>query len=345
MQTHGFCCDSFTILQRPSDIRRDSAVVLRHIDSTVILLLLNFLEQAMPGRIEKWNRLQDATDNFLALALPGLMAALDFDVLEEDEVMKRTSLALQVLSMGLLSYTRGHASPIEPFFLDTVIHNVVFLGSRHIHRWSAAPQISARLTGLTCMSRLTGGSVLTFGSHGGHTHTPPLDLTAYPADVIDTWGPARLVKGKDWSDPNRVLSIEIGDGILSLSSKSASALHWQELSSNEGSMDALVDRGTFSLYDERRIGLVDINGACPLAQPGNQENAVHACSEYLHPLGTTRSGWYPKSFQTGLTAGKHLTVNVGVGFEKRDGRTVKTVMLGKFGNPKPESCLGYLEAY
>lgn len=214
MHTHGVCCDYFTILQRPSDIRTDSTVVLRHIDLTVILPLLIFLEQAMPGRIAQLNRLQNATDSFLALALPGLMAPLNFDV-PETEVMNRISLALQALSVGLMSYIRGHAGPIEPFFLDTVIHNIVFLASGHIHRRSAEPQISANLADLTCMSRLTGGSVLTFGSLDEHVQALPFDLAATPEDVIDTWGPARLVMGKDWTGPDKVLSIEIGDGILS----------------------------------------------------------------------------------------------------------------------------------
>jgi hypothetical protein len=111
---------------------------------------------------------------------------------ERTRVLHYAALALQILSVGIMSYANGHVGPIHPFFLMAPLHRIVLSGNQSDWRY---PRLSAELVGLMCMSGLVRSPVLAFrvfedAIDPDITTKGPADLWATPKDVIGTWGPA-----------------------------------------------------------------------------------------------------------------------------------------------------------
>lgn len=354
LQHHHLCCDAFTVLTWTHTESAERVVNLHHISAKSILPLLDLLDQAIPGTMDI-RELCRTAETFLYNFMPGeqeIFAQPDDTSERPPQAYHLASLALQMLSIGLLSYSHAHTGPLRPSFLTIGVQNVTLFGSHPLNNDSRdvkCIQITGRLVNLTCMSGLAAGPVLAFQfDKTPATSARPegyFDVIARPTDVLDTWGPALLVVGSNDVSTRDVLAVQIGGGILSRPQKSPNTLHWQCFQQDQDSMSLLPGSRSFPLDARIRIGAISANTQCPLQRPDAQDTFMKACDDHLHNLGTSRPYWCHKTSQLALSCGKYVVVQAAAGWEKRDGVTVKTHLIQSVEGVQPSLCSDSLEAY
>ncbi|KAM0723249.1 hypothetical protein Q7P37_001450 [Cladosporium fusiforme] len=340
LQNFPLCCDSFTVLVAPFGGSLLSPLIrLSRIGFGECVRLLNCVREVSLGGLEAI--LEDLRAASLDLLL-SFLRGVDPNIFKIDgeisALLHQVALALQMMSIGLLSYINAHSGPIRPRFLGTPVHRVVFLG---IGSASNGTRVAAGLANLTCMKGLTRSQVFAFGEVNEHA----VDLLATPTDVVDTWGPARLIRNANHPPNQEVLGIEIGEGLLARSPERGYMLHWKEFAQSEELMRSVTTGKGFDLDSHILMGAISVNDACPLRLPDNEKSATSTFTGDLYKVGTVAPGWYQKSFQIGLAAGKYTTVSVGASFEKRDGVTMKKRILRDLRGSTPQVCLEDLEAF
>jgi len=124
------------------------------------------------------------------------------------------SLAIQCLCVGFLSYTQAHIGNVQPFFLDSPLSRITLLGMET--STNARPYITVRLAKLRCLAGMTRNPVLVFDtrrpSDGNYDPGQDFDVRASPEDLLDTWGPGRLVFAE--GSPRTPVAVEIGGGYI-----------------------------------------------------------------------------------------------------------------------------------
>lgn len=354
LQHHGICCSSFTVLSWSYADNLDPVLDLRRIDAKVMLAVLDTLGEPPQGGFTQLQHLSQAAQDIINEVVMGQSHTTSHDRLSgdwEQEVLHQASLALQILSLGLLSFSYAHAGAVNPFFLQHEVQKLILLGSEPVNTKledSQRPRITAELANLTCMNGLVQKPVLTFRSSDpvdDSRSQGAYDLLASPADVIDTWGPALLISDTDSIHADGVLGIEIGGGLLSHSEDSTNELHWQELSRNHDLSSFLATAQPFSLHTKQRIGAIRVNDSCPLRGSGKREDVKRACNGYLHELGTSGPSWRLKTAQIGSQMGQYALLTAGLEFERLEGLTIKGKMIRGLKSVHPHIHLSELEAH
>lgn len=158
-QDAGLCCSSFTVLtySHSSQDGPNPRVRLVSIEFSDIEKLLEDLD-------ELWEKdISDLPGDWFTATIEPLLERVFPDAPCPRHArlspLHMTSLVLQFLCVGLLSYKQAHAGPIRPFFLDTPVREL------HLICWakskdSGLPSIFARLEELSCLSSVVKGPVL-----------------------------------------------------------------------------------------------------------------------------------------------------------------------------------------
>jgi hypothetical protein len=223
-QDAGCCCDSFTILTATEN-RHDNSrfqIRLRRIALSSIAQFLR-LCQDVCANLEADNKdlahpqlmdLSGCSSSLLSIVLPN--ADLGTPQARADPTwtaLHLASLAIQVLCVGLLSYSQAHIGGVRPFFLDTAVREMLLLGLE------AAPGsnvcVRAHLAHLTCLAGMTKDQVMVFCSPTASDHldsASKFDICASLEDILDTWGPGQLICRRGFMDSP--VAIKLGDGFI-----------------------------------------------------------------------------------------------------------------------------------
>ena len=242
VQEAGLCCSSFTILS----LREDDAMAItpachaevRRIGFDIIEELLAELDD--PHGTRQLRKVQTMRLKPLSLQI---LALFNIEIRETALIrydqMQLCSLAIQVLSLGFLSYCQAHIGPIQPTFLGTPLKQITLLGAGRLG--SSSIHIIAELTNLSCMSGMTRGPVLTFRAKQPLSRFSPsvnlhrYDVLACAEDLLDTWGPGQLVKREE-SRANLYSALRIGGGVICAADDTGDKWHW----SLRAPLDALI---------------------------------------------------------------------------------------------------------
>ena len=237
-----------------------------------------------------------------------------------------SSLATQLLGLGLVLYTQGHLGPLSSYFLKQSLTEINLLGTGDDSLY-----IKASLRELTCLGEMVGGSVFVFqvvypSTTSMASQTLPyaaVDIRCRGVDLIDTWGPGLFISEVGAPYCFRLYAIEIGGGSIKAigsggtnHSPPKTLFHW---SSRFHSYNEMRTLPTFSSWDEILIGAVSIQNACPLDPERCRKNS----QAFLCNLGTRSDYWELAERQFAFQAGYYTVLQVGNIYARKLGRTVK----------------------
>ncbi|KAK3370543.1 hypothetical protein B0H63DRAFT_552590 [Podospora didyma] len=240
VQAASLCCNSLTMLLQSKE--PGALVEMRRIYFSSINNLLHLLA----GKSGSWEtppyKLPQRESFLLLEILSEILVPLfdpdDFPKIFADSapaVLHYSALGVQMFCLAFLSYIQGHTRPLQPFFLDTAVDNIVLCGiePRLADRYGA---VEAQFKSLSCVGDMLGGPVLCFSLilPGTFQHKRAVDssvrydLLASTEDMIDTLGPGNLMLSKQGPD---ILGIHLGGGVISVdtsgeNSSSPPLCHW-----------------------------------------------------------------------------------------------------------------------
>ena len=227
------------------------------------------------------------------------------------------SLTVQLVCLGFLSYSQAHVGPIRPFFLDTSLKKIQFLGMQTTE--DKYDRIEATLSSLTCVDGLVQGPVLTFNLVPSRilsqsTSRPPAcDLLTNSLDLLDTWGPGQFVFHQR---PNKFPSaIKVGGGFVFATDSKNNRFHW----GREATLQQL-QQGTLNPLTKILIGTpVTVNKSCTIDEDQCWMNSTTS----LEPLGPYGSHWEFDEKQFGAQAGNYVVFQAIAGSHKLPAQTLK----------------------
>ncbi|KAJ8604140.1 hypothetical protein MRB53_041938 [Persea americana] len=305
LQKNGACCTSFTILRKRLNLLEMSQCRIETIPSIV-----EVLDTEKQGQLHTDDDTQD-------LLFP---------------VLHQLAITLQVLCLGFLSYSRGHAGRINPFFVAHGIDEFVLCGLKEQND-RVETRVKAELLHMTCMGDLLDRPVLVFhptSKLDSKNSLRRFDLLASVEDVIDAWGPALLQTTPDLLQQDLICSAKLQGGLLRVSSSSPETLHWE--SSSETLVPEFDDVASakFSLRTKYVMGTLSDNENCPLQERLAQETSWAAEFDSFQILGTRPEIWHQSSRTVSMTAGQYVQVGVGALFTRLDETTTKDAILTAF---------------
>ncbi|KAK4194662.1 hypothetical protein QBC40DRAFT_353104 [Triangularia verruculosa] len=327
VQRAGLCCNSFTMLYKPGG-GDQSVIAMKKIHFASIESLYLSLDSI--GSFETL-KLQRGECHTLATALSDILQPFvgseNWQQADSStELLHYTALATQALCLAFISYSQGHAGVLELFFLDAPVRKVTLcgasLGVADIHG-----AIEAQLSNLSCVGDMLDSPVMCFTwvppgtiPHG-HVTNPLLryDLLASAEDLIDTWGPGKLLLA---ANGPQILGIHLGGGLISspiIEHNDFSNFHWCPY----GSFKHDTNLREFHPRELIQVAtMVTVNCECI-----RDENEWWDKSrESFHDLGTRVSHWAQAERQVGSQVGVSnapVLFQANVTWRKFPGRTLK----------------------
>jgi hypothetical protein len=125
-QKSGICCSTFTILHW-----NDTSVEIYEIQVAIVLHLALLIGQTTADAVGA-QRLGDFANKILEMFDPRSTRSGEAETTDIGSLlmiaMHRASVALQLLCLGFLSYSRGHAGELRPFFWEHSVHKFQLCG-------------------------------------------------------------------------------------------------------------------------------------------------------------------------------------------------------------------------
>lgn len=336
LQTNGLCCDSFTILKI---CPFDPSIQTPFIEVVPVnFRLIENLKQAVlaVGDAEHDDMVFAASKAILQLVIPQMAELATLNDIRSP--FAYCALAAQFVSLGLLSYVQAHVGPLQPFFLDTPVHNITLLG---LPGETIFPYLEAKLLGLTCLGNMTRGPVLAFDANPGPLEDSLLDrprnqqvaasydVLGRAEDILDTWGPGNLVFLEDTAGPP--VAIKIGDGFI-YADNTSGKFHWaREL--KDSAQTRAIDLSRSLLIGT----LVVPNAECQLSEADCRMVSAGA----LEYLGASRSSWNRSQRQIAFQGGQYIVGQATETWNKQKGIPVKDVALSNLQH----GLIQYLDEY
>ncbi|KAH7308500.1 hypothetical protein B0I35DRAFT_442073 [Stachybotrys elegans] len=309
VQDAGLCCDSFTILKIARPATDIPELQLSRIKFGLVEIILSALRVINISREGS-----EYEQNMTLLKTASLQIIKHFVEINTDyepHVLDLTSLAVQLLCIGFLSYTQAHVGVLQPFFLDSPLQRIVLQGTKSMPDDFC---VTATLVELSCLSGMCQGPVLAFCSLSyGSRMKWKYDIRASLINVLDTWGPGEVVTR---STNRRIpLAIRIGGGYIRPLG-AGDKYHW------DLSINITADSPPLDMNGEVLIGqLVTVNSLCILDEARSWE----ASSGIFEELGTYDSYSELAERQFGLQGGPdYLAMTTHMTWAKRRGKTVKS---------------------
>lgn len=302
LQSAGFCCNSFTLLmasehEQQARLNRFNFNCINEFATTLRdLWIMGYggEERGPEGLPRILNSLRSQSQRVLS----GKLSVRGDHQFKSRliETLHLTSLSIQVLSIGLLSYFQAHIGEIRPFFLDFSLRKLLLLGLKSpLDGEKSNVGISVCLTPLTCLNDMIRGEVMVF--HGpAFTDLPGgrFDVCAKPEDILDTWGPGHFVCQR--REQNVPVAIKIGGGFIFPSRQNENGLeyHWANSLSLSATPPAL------ELQREITIGtIIHTNGNCS----NDEERCWQAAGSSMNMLGTYKSYMFTSGREFGIQGG------------------------------------------
>ncbi|KAK3626799.1 hypothetical protein LTR56_019617 [Elasticomyces elasticus] len=313
------CCDAFTVLVTPDSLEGEKSkfAELRLVPVVLAMEFLRRLKAAsLDGKADKADllaRCDSSAQDILGTVEPPYSLVA---------VYHRCALAVQFLTIGLVSYCQAHVAGLEMFFLEQKLTSVQLGGvSRPSHHGQSPKTIHLSMQRLTCLDGMLGSPVMVFTrSDRLASLSERLDVKASAEALLDTWGPGGMVM-EDQGDYKVVAMSTLRGGNI-YSTDGRYLLHW---SSNEQEGVNTIESG----FDPRRkylIGaVVEVNPACSCTE---QECLAKGQSHYL-PLGTMPSHMRQHGIEYGLAGGQYAMITLNNVLEKVPGVSLKEVVLDR----------------
>lgn len=315
LQGHGLCCNSYTVLVAKEE---DAVVEVM----SVSLSLVKRLQTAgaashhclQTNRTSQFEDIYGASLAVLSLVCPADQLSLLANNSEDTTgaILQLFGLSVQFLCLGMLSYSQAHTGGLNPFFLDRRLTEICLHGISGI---SPGLCLVMKLHELNCMGQMLGDRVMgfTWNKKGPEKH----NLLVHPEDLLDTWGPGRLIT-KGLSTEQQLYGIAVGNGLIQRHSATSELLHWENDSSFQ---DYTLSEYTFSGRKKVMIGgRTTINMACPTSQTPLIINP----SDPHDFLGATRDRWAVIQRQLGGQVGANYgLITANLTWSKIDGVTLK----------------------
>ncbi|KAJ5460987.1 uncharacterized protein N7458_002539 [Penicillium daleae] len=336
VQSHGLCCDSFTVLTSKNQNHKEAATLTAEVTPVDFQLVLNLAEALKsPPELPTVDKLLAASRailNIVCPTLPELRGGSDIQY-----CLHLCALTVQFLCLGFLSYTQAHIGPLQPFFLEKPLIQVKLLGLR---REEGFPCLIAKLVELTCLGKMTRRPVLIFqaGKHIAQHQTSErpqdrqniqkYDVFGRAEYIMDTWGPGNLIFPRK---PSRLpIAIKLGDGFLF--GIEHEKCHWVR------GMKDMMNASAMDLQRPLLIGvLVEVNNMCQL----DEAQCRRISSSAFEHLGTFRSSWKKAHRTGGMTGGQYVSAQYSVGWDKKDGIPIKDTALANLD----EDLIQYMDDY
>ncbi|KAK4501154.1 hypothetical protein PRZ48_006960 [Zasmidium cellare] len=311
VQENKACCDRFTVLVEELQL---SAITLRAIRISDIMNFSAALQRVDKGHFAALPECQQTARKLLDHPALIYASAAKHDTLG---ALHECSLAVQFLSLGLVSYCQAHTAKFDFFFLEQRLQCIRLLGSGS--RTTSAATISVVPRCFACLDDMTRGPVIVFAPTSSAAQYIPqrLDLIATPEGLLDTWGPGEMVKAPG-ANTQHVRALTVQGGIILRITEHR--FHWQHL--ENGTIPTLGD--TFSMYEPVRVGAdLDVNLTCT-----RHENSwLQLCRYNVRPLGTSATRMRQKGLEYGVQAGQFGMATFNPVMEKVPGNSLKKVML------------------
>lgn len=251
LQQSGFCCNQFTAL---TTSQNDSAQSVIRMNTISFHRVLELAENIMALRDGGFNdsvisrcasTSTDILKSFFDTALP-VPSTIDLK-------LHYCSLAVQLLSLSLVLYSRAHIGGFHPVYLTKPLNRVVLRGSSPNRL-----QIAAEQHKLSCMGNMVGDDVFAFRLISKTAPIEeiksPLHLSATCEEIVDSWGPGSLlfIDSKEPSE-DKLFGLVIRGGIIQQHGRLGNGdtlFHWgEELISTDP-----VSAAVFSYRDKIIIG-------------------------------------------------------------------------------------------
>lgn len=239
-----------------------------------------------------------------------------------DASLHSLSLAVQFISLGLLSYNQGHVGPIQPFFLDTPQHKILLAGSKLCEHNPTG--ITAELTDLTCIGDMVGGPVLSFkiaqlSMDGSYLQDErKFDIMATAEDLLDTWGPGSFIVDRNTSASP--CALKICGGIIYTPRENALKYHWSATAQYEHLYPAYMN-------PRRKIcigSLATVNSYCNISEQECWERSSRA----FENLGVHDDYWIHDESQARFQSGNYVLLQANITSHRLSGKTLKKSILG-----------------
>jgi hypothetical protein len=345
LQETGICCDTFTVLvlRARQQLSGVPCVELCHIDISLI--------ENLSSALQLWRKYVNDADKDGYLRSCGVIAKTIISKISEEYSgnpdlsnpitwLNECALAVQIVAVGILSYSQGHTGSLHPEFLVDPLMELHLLGN---DARATRAHIMVKLVDLTCIGDMLQKPVLVFRTVNVgnplsiyNVGNPSFglsnvdderkyDLFASPEDIADTWGPTRFVVDITTTaelapkyDSINIWAIEVGGGTIAHMNPVSQKLHWSKDSRYRFS-------STFDSRERILIGGVIVNDKCPLNEAESWRHP--ATNVYLRHLGTHQGGWELQEKQVGLQGGQYAVLAFNAIYVKQYGVTLKQQQL------------------
>ena len=348
LQKERLCCSSFTMMCFVSPFKH---VELKHIDFVVAVKL----QKSLRSLLENWitidrilwlRRSKGCAEDIIAIVgscdTVNRVLATQVDVTFTSTCLDAISLAAQILTLGLYSYSQAHIGSIYPPFLMGPLRDIRLCGVSKASSGRDGSNINfvqVNLLRLTCLGNMTKDRVAVFGEYGAFDNESEasFDVLATPEDVVETWDARNLIMDPNAPYGEEIHAIEVNGGHIrpyledpgsSSTSQPWRRLHWSQ------DTDFEICKDPFSLRSKALIGVATVNDPCPM-----DENETWCLANvHMHNLGTENKYWEAIEANAGFQSGQYLVAQFNKTWIKRPGTTLKHRHL------QPDLDLSFLES-
>ncbi|KAK4892290.1 hypothetical protein LTR27_009124 [Elasticomyces elasticus] len=310
------CCDTFTVLVTSTQHRGPNIAELRLVPIGQAVDFLRSLKAAkadLPGSLS-------SCDTVARALLEGLETPL-----VSVPVIHRCALAVQFLTVGLVSYCQAHVGGLEMFFLEEKLSSIRLAGAMSFsqkgdHGQYPGTSIHFRTQRLTCLDGMLGTPVMVFSRPDLRASMPEcLDVLATAEGLLGTWGPGGMViNGNKGGKCLTMLTLRGGK----VCSSGQGRFHWSL--GNAPASEA--DMVTFSTDELLLIGAaVEVNPVCRCTE----QECLAKCQSHYLPLGTVAVHMRQQAMEFGVQAGQYGIITFNTVLEKIPGVSLKEVVLDR----------------
>jgi hypothetical protein len=321
LQLHKLICDRFVIIKDTAGDKRVQAI-------GIPLGLLAELKSNLEGLSTSLDMSTAHHSQTLliktSLELLGLVCDSDpgVDVMDTsvnlELALDSASLAVQVVCVGILSFSQAHLGKLDPFFLMHSIEAIELNGidgplSRRL-------SLCLRLRELSCVGDMVGDSVMVF-TRNDQPAVGKHDLLTSLDSLFELWGPGKMLLDLSSPTGRNVCGAVIGGGVVYQPSNDTSIFHWSHGAPQDAKL--LTHGKRFGVGDLILIGALPVNRSCVFSQscgdiPPRLDTRIEP-----HTLGTYGEFWTLQEKQYGLQSGQYVMAALNLTWVKKEARTVK----------------------
>ncbi|CAD0093851.1 unnamed protein product, partial [Aureobasidium mustum] len=228
------------------------------------------------------------------------------------------ALAVQVVCVGMLSFSHAHLGKLDPFFL---MHSIDAIELNGIDGpLSSRLSLGLRLKDLSCVGDMLGGPVMVF-TRDKQPAAERHDLLTSLENLFELWGPGKLLVDQSSPTGRNLCGAVIGGGLVFQPSTHTSIFHWSQGAPED--VQSLTHGRRFGVDDVIAIGAFSVNQGCPFSQTCDTILPRLDTTTQPRTLGTFPEHWDLEEIQLGLSGGFYAMLALNSTWIKKAGRTKK----------------------